>query len=810
MRKARSRVVDDAKLTSDVSWSKALDRSVGYKEDIQRCRYSESQARARRHERQTDHLNDTMRNEKVSSRRAKTAARKRRLQRDQSDMTATLLPDGTTNGGLEGRELKSWHLIMKRHAEVIATAKVRVTSKLDKHVEHRRKDLRKKSRVRFENATANDGGMSGNQLEWWRRQRELHDRVIDGASVRVEVEHEKHVTDEWERKRKKRKEKDEEGVDLNDGCLEGPERKHWRIMRSRHDELIDNATNTIETRLGKHVLEYRASLERKKKGPDGVQEAGLSGRELKNWKLFQAVHDKIISTAEKREESKLEPHARRYRAERRAKSHARFKNYDISSGGLEGPELKLWKSIKKTHDQVVGDAEVRVEMELPKHVQIEWDRKKKKLDDKWRDYSPDVNGGFHGVELGHWKIMHAMHDKLVATAKPTFVTRLEKHVEEYRHHLKKKHVTKWSEPDNAGLSGRELKWWREQKEMYNNLINTATSTMLGGGAHGEGDMELPKHVMEYREYLVKERKEKERKRTTNDGMLSGPELVHWKIMTGIHDELISTAKKTIDVELEPHLLHHIEYVKNRSKQKWDPSKGFTAGLDGPELHHWHEMTKLHERVVAAATSQVDCHRVKSVAELVMEKRHEEKWGTKPHTSTVRKKKMTNGSKTKKKTKKKTTRLGETSDVPPLTEAEYERALEIAAVIQREIYQEELVKQKKDLDADGSGGGGNSGAGGGGEGGEMSLPTWSNVRELKETVEDRAVKFAVLDETTSFTRRRLHAALEAASTSSEGVRSKHINMHTSPNSLKVAATWKKLDVFRGIEQDEEYETLEKED
>lgn len=48
-------------------------------------------------------------------------------------MTATLLPDGTTNGGLEGRELKSWHLIMKRHAEVIATANIRVTSKLDKH-----------------------------------------------------------------------------------------------------------------------------------------------------------------------------------------------------------------------------------------------------------------------------------------------------------------------------------------------------------------------------------------------------------------------------------------------------------------------------------------------------------------------------------------------------------------------------------------------------------------------------------------------------------------------------------------------------
>lgn len=115
------------------------------------------------------------------------------------------------------------------------------------------------------------------------------------------------LTSGREKERKERKEKDEEGVDLNDGCLEGPERKHWRIMRDRHDKLIDNATNTIETRLGKHVLEYGASLERKKKGPDGVQEAGLSGRELNNWKLFQAVHDKIISTAEKREESKLEP-----------------------------------------------------------------------------------------------------------------------------------------------------------------------------------------------------------------------------------------------------------------------------------------------------------------------------------------------------------------------------------------------------------------------------------------------------------------------------------------------------------------------
>ena len=500
--------------------------------------------------------------------------------------------------------------------------------------------------------------------------------------------------------------------------------------------------------------------------------------------LLLQVHDKIIGNAKAREDTHLGKHEKRYRQERQARSHKRFLNYDISSGGLQGPELKLAQHLRKTHDRVVNGANVRIDVTHDKHVLEEWKNLKIKSQIKWDSYDPDINGGKHGVELEHWKIMHALHDELIATAKPTISTRLDKHVKEYRNHVKKKLVAKWKEKDNAGLSGRELKWWREQLEMYHRLINNSKSTMLAKNKHEVGDMELPHHVENYRSYLQKERKKKLKTRSINDGMLSGPNLEHWKIMTKIHDELISTATKTIDVKHEPLVQHHIEYVKDRNLKRWDPKKGFTAGLDGPELHHWHEMTKLHERVIGAAKSQVDCHRVKSVAELVMEQKHEKKWGTKPHTATYNKK--------KKKPKRieivngvadyNPNLIGQVNEdgTPLLTEAEYERALEIAAVIQKEIYSEnvnyksefEKKEQKKKEENE-----------------ENDLPTWNGVREMSEQKSSSKKKRNVplrfandaknmygnnggderndqevadgKDTGGSFTRRRLEAALEAA-------------------------------------------------
>jgi hypothetical protein len=739
----RSRMVDDQSLDSDVAWSRTLDRSIGYERDIQQSNVSEFRRRAIRHHRQTEDLKNSMRNEKLSLKRSRKAAKMRRLKRSQSDNMCTLLPDDKTNGGLEGRELKSWKILMKQHAKVVSTANVRISSKLEKHVEHRRKYLKKQSKDRFDSATANDGGMSGSQLEWWKRQRHLHDTVVKSAEARIDTVHEKHVLDEWDRLTKRR-EQESLDFDVNDGGLKGPEKKHWRIMTQRHDDMIKNASNTVNTRLDKHVLEYRESLERKK-SKDGQVECGLSGRELKNWKLYQKVHDKIIQTATSKEETKLEPHAVRYRNERIQKSKDRFTNYDISSGGLEGPELKLWRHIKKTHDTVVDGASVRVDVNLPKHVQQEWKRKKLKNVEKWSNYDPDINGGAHGIELEHWKIMHQLHDKLIATATSTVSTNLDKHVKEYQLHLLKKHENKWKEKDNCGLSGRELKWWREQLDIYNNLKNTAVSTMISKkGSNVEGDMELPKHVRHYRQYLMTERKNKMKSRSINDGMLSGPQLEHWKIMTKIHDELINTASKTVDVQHEKHVKRHMNYVKERSLKRWDPSNGFTAGLEGPELHHWHEMTKLHERVVSAAKSQVDCHHVKSVAELVMEKRHFEKWGTVPHTS---KKYIKRKKKIKKKKKNESPKL--------LTIDEYNRALEIASVVQKEIYFDKL--EKLDATADNT------------DGDDEQLPSWNGVRALGSSQKVMNDQDDNDDDETSFTRRRLQNALKRAAKSTSTTR-----------------------------------------
>ena len=65
-------------------------------------------------------------------------------------------------------------------------------------------------------------------------------------------------------------------IGAEDGGLEGPEKKHWRIM-TKQRQAHRNARPSISTKLDKHVLNYHEALERKKK-KDGAVEAGLSGR----------------------------------------------------------------------------------------------------------------------------------------------------------------------------------------------------------------------------------------------------------------------------------------------------------------------------------------------------------------------------------------------------------------------------------------------------------------------------------------------------------------------------------------------------
>lgn len=414
---------------------------------------------------------------------------------------------------------------------------------------------------------------------------------------------------------------------------------------------------------------------------DGMVEAGLSGRELKNWKLFQKVHNKIIDDAKPREESHLAGHVLRYRRARQKKSKVRFEKYDTSSGGLQGPALKSWQSVKKTHDHVIETAKVRVDLKLPRHVEEERARLRMRGYEKWKSFDPDVNGGLHGVELEHWKIMHKLHDKLVATAKPTMKISLDPHVEKYRNYLKKKHELRWSEPDNAGLEGRELKWWREQKEIYENLKASATSTLKR-----EKEMELPKHVSDYREYLNKQRADRDKTRGPNDGMLSGPDLEHWRIMRKIHDELIQTAKKTVSVDHEKHVKRHMAYVVKRSKKRWDPKLGFTAGLEGPELHHWREMTKLHERVVGSAKPQVDSHHKKTVAEEAMNRQLFEKWGGLAYSADLELKKK-RARLRRKRAKERRQKRDAKRNKPLLSEAQYQKAIKIARMVHSDVYKD---------------------------------------------------------------------------------------------------------------------------
>ncbi len=706
---ARSKVADARRLESDVAWRRALDASAGWSEEAAAAaaHHSEGRARARRHHAQSARHAEAMRAEAQAQRRAGRRTRRKRRAADTDALVRKLMPEEHITGGLEGRERKSWKILMKRHAQVVSTPTLRVHSRLDKHVEKRRRALRAKSKARFGNATANDGGMHGARLQWWRQQRALHDKVVSTASVRIDTRHEPHVEEERERLRAQREARHAQ-FDPADGGLQGPEKAHWRIMTERHDQMIEAAEATVSTRLDEHVLRYRETLERKKQGPTGAREAGLSGRELTNWRLFREVHNKIIDGAEARETTRLAPHAARYRRERRAKSAARFRDYDVSSGGLQGPELKVWNSVRATHDRVVGTAQARVDKALPKHVQAEWDRKRARGQAKWAGFDPDVNGGCEpgSNELAHWKIMHKLHDELVATATPTVETRLAPHVAHYREHLKKKHRERWSEPDNAGLEGRELKWWREQKAIFERLKGSAASAL-----RKEGLMELPKHVRAYREYLAAARARQEATRTPNDGMLTGPQLEHWKIMRGIHDELIATATKCVDVEHEPHVVRHGEYVKARNKARFAPEKGFTAGLDGPELHHWRQMTKLHDEIMSKAESRVDCQRKKTVAEKVMARMLQEKWMGRAWTPDGEKKKRRARRRRERRAARERAARARAGPVGRqlLTEDQYVRALEIAKMVQAGVYDHFGEED----------GGGERGAGGGGGGGGAS-------------------------------------------------------------------------------------------
>ena len=127
---------------------------------------------------------------------------------------------------------------------------------------------------------------------------------------------------------------------------------------------------------------------------------------------------------------------------------------------------------------MIENASPKIDQEIPKHVQerkIELERRRKK---KYKNWRLD-DGGLEGTAKLHWRIMRKLHDEIVGTAQASINMSLDKHVEAYRKYLKSKNMQKFNDPDNAGLTGKELKHWKILLETHNKVVgNAAVQTRL--------------------------------------------------------------------------------------------------------------------------------------------------------------------------------------------------------------------------------------------------------------------------------------------------------------------------------------------
>ena len=74
--------------------------------------------------------------------------------------------------------------------------------------------------------------------------------------------------------------------------------------------------------------------------------AGLSGKELKHWKIMLESHNKVVDGAKVLVESKLDPHLKRMRNLAKTKLEKKIKERQPDDGGLQGRELEHWKIMR--------------------------------------------------------------------------------------------------------------------------------------------------------------------------------------------------------------------------------------------------------------------------------------------------------------------------------------------------------------------------------------------------------------------------------------------------------------------------------
>ena len=209
-------------------------------------------------------------------------------------------------------------------------------------------------------------------------------------------------------------------------------------------------------------------------------------------------HNEVIDQASPKIVNSLDKHQLEKREARMEKSRKRFENYDVESGGLEGRELKTWNAVKEVHERLIAKCRTWWTcrfLGMSKRSGIVWGK-------RWTKSTR--NGTLKMVactakSLLCWKVMRQIHNRVVGAAKATVSMVLPEHIQRYRKQLQKQSKEKFAAgPDGAGLSGKELAWWRRQLELHDRV----------GGAQASVDQALPAHVARNRARLKTLRHEK--------------------------------------------------------------------------------------------------------------------------------------------------------------------------------------------------------------------------------------------------------------------------------------------------------------
>jgi hypothetical protein len=585
----KNRSLPWGKSDGELAWRGFEEAASAINKDIHRVRSltSEGKRRVKYHNKV-----QATRDKRLTKEKKKIKAigkrRKRQLEeaaRDALFETTGVRPLPNETGGLDGKELKNWKQYMDLHCKIIKTAKPTMKSRLPKFVEHRRKDLKKKRLAKRVGRTLNDGDLGGPKLLWWRKQRALHDRVVGGATARISQKLPKHVREEIEIKEEKLKKK-YSNWKLENGGLEGSAKIHWDHMRALHERVVGNAKASVSTKLPKHVREYREYLQ---------AQQGARNNEALHAKIMREMHENIIASASNIVHTELPKHVKHLRDIKRKKLHDKYKNFDPNDGGLEGKARLHWRIMKKQQQDLLNNVSPKIHHELPKHVKerkIELERRRKMKYANWKL----EDGGLEGTAKLHWRIMRDLHDNIVGSANPSVNMKLDKHVEEYRHYLKKKSKEKFDNPDNAGLTGKELKHWQILLETHNTVV---------GSAKVQTKTTLPKHVIRLRNLKKAKLKKKIENRTPDDGGLEGKELAHWNVMKELHDHIISKAAPAVDIKHEKHVIRYAKHVKAKSKAKYDTMDINDGLLEGRERDWWRKQREVHEGIVGRAQASVD-------------------------------------------------------------------------------------------------------------------------------------------------------------------------------------------------------------